>query len=167
MSLPIMIVDGDDRPIGSATKQQAWQEGLIHRIVRIMIEDGQGRILLQHRTPTKDIFPNCWDNSAAGHVDAGEDYKHAAVRELKEELGLEGLAFTEIGRYRSDETLNGHRFNRFNRVYRVTAHVVPAKLEGGKVDDARWFSLEEVKRLVRDHPDQVTDGLRQVIARYY
>ena len=162
-----MIVDENDRPVSQATKQEAWKKGLIHRVVRVMIEDSQGQVLLQHRTPTKDIFPNCWDNSAAGHVNAGEDYKQAAGRELKEELGLEGLTLTEIGRYRSDETWKGHRFNRFNRVYKVKTSVVPAKLEEGKVDDAQWFSLEEVKRLVRDRPDKVTDGLRQVIAQYY
>lgn len=167
MSAPIMIVDEDDRPIGQATKQEAWDKGLIHRVVRIMLEDGEGRVLLQHRSPTKDIFPDTWDNSVAGHVDAGEDYYDAAVRELREELGLEGLELEEIGTYRSNETWKGHRFNRFTRVYRVRANVMPKRLEVGKVDDARWFSLEEAKSLVRDRPDQVSDGLRQVIEQYY
>lgn len=167
MSALIMIVDESDRPVGSATKKEAWDQGLIHRIVRIMIENRKGQILLQHRTPTKDIYPNCWDNSVAGHVDAGEEYEQAAVRELREELGLEGLDYAEIGRYRSDETWNGHRFNRFSRVYKIKADVVPARLEEGKIDDARWFSVEDVKQLLSDHPDQVSDGLRQVIERYY
>lgn len=167
MSKPIMIVDEDDRPVGSATKQEAWDKGLIHRVVRIMIEDGKGRILLQHRSQTKDIFPGCWDNSSAGHVDAGEDYETAVRRELKEELGLEGFDLAEIGHYRSNETWKGHRFNRFNRVYRTVAEVVPPKLEAGKVDDARWFSIEEAKDLAAAQPDKVSDGLLQVLERYY
>lgn len=167
MSKPIVIVDEDDRPIGQATKQEAWDKGLIHRVVRIMIEDGQGRVLLQHRSPTKDIFPDTWDNSVAGHVDAGEEYDAAAVRELREELGLEGLQLEAVGRYRSGETWKGHRLNRFTHVYRVRATVEPKRLEAGKIDDARWFAIEEVRSLVRDHPDKVSDGLRQVIERYY
>lgn len=166
-SQPIQIVDEQDNPTGSATKQEAWDQGLIHRVVRVMIENSKGQVLLQHRTPTKDLFPNCWDNSAAGHVDFGEDYKAAAIRELQEELGLEGLSLAELGRYRSDEIWKGHQLNRFTRCYKVVADITPAKLEASKVDDARWFTLADVKKLINDHPDQVTDGLLQVIARYY
>jgi isopentenyl-diphosphate delta-isomerase type 1 len=167
MSAPIQIVDENDQPTGQATKQEAWAQGLRHRVVRIMIQNSQGRVLLQHRTPTKDIFPNCWDTAAAGHVDAGEDYLPAAHRELAEELGITGVELQELGHYESDETHWGHRFNRFTRVYILHADVEPQKLEAGKVDDARWFDLNEVKALVRDHPNEVTDGLRQVITQYY
>jgi len=167
MSAPIAIVNDDDEIIGSATKQQAWEQGLLHRVVRIMIHNKAGQILLQHRTPTKDIFPDCWDNSSAGHVDAGEDYDDAAYRELEEELGIRGVTLKPIGLYRSDETWQGHRFNRFSKCYVATMEALPKKLEAGKVDDARWFSLDEVKQMVAGQPDSVTDGLRQVVERYY
>lgn len=36
----------------------------------------------------KDLCPGLWDSSCSGHLDAGEDYDAAAVRELQEELGL-------------------------------------------------------------------------------
>jgi 16S rRNA (adenine1518-N6/adenine1519-N6)-dimethyltransferase len=167
MSKPIQTVDEHDRPVGTATKQEAWEKGLAHRIVRIMLHDKQGRVLLQHRSPTKDIFPDCWDNSAAGHVDAGEDYLAAAIREVEEELGLTGVELTEIGYYRTDETWKGHRFNRFTRCYRGKIDQTPQKLEAGKVDDVRWFTVDDVRRLIKNHPDKVSDGLLQVFARYY
>lgn len=167
MSAPIQIVDENDNPIRQATKQEAWAQGLRHRIVRIMIENDQGQILLQHRSPTKDIFPNCWDNSAAGHVDAGEDYYHAAIRELKEELGIDGVTLQEIGRYYSEETWQGHQFNRFTRVYKLRYNRTPQKLEQGKVDGVRWVDRSELKQLVTDHPNEVSDGLRQVVAQNY
>lgn len=47
------------------------------------------RVLLQKRSGDKDSFPNCYDCSSAGHVDAGEEFIAAAIRELREELGLE------------------------------------------------------------------------------
>lgn len=163
----IQIVDENDQPVGEATKEEAWDKGLIHRIVRIVISNKDGKILGQLRSPTKDIFPGCWDNSAAGHVDAGEDYDVAARRELEEELGIRNIPLKELGSYRSDETWNNHRFNRFTRCYLASLETLPQKLEAGKIDEVRWFTLDEIKALVRDHPDRVTDGLRQVIERFY
>ncbi len=60
------------------------------------------RVLLQKRSADKDSFPNCYDCSCAGHVDAGESFLSTALRELKEELGLEadeedlGFLFKQI-----------------------------------------------------------------------
>lgn len=166
-SVPIQIVDENDLPVGSATKQEAWDKGLIHRVVRIMIENKQGQVLLQHRHPSKDLFPNCWDNSAAGHVDAGEDYDVAAIRELEEELGVRGVPLVVIGNYYVDITWKGHKMKRFCRTYKAKLETLPHKLEAGKVDDVRWFTPEEIRKLIAEHPDQVTDGLQQVMERYY
>ena len=40
------------------------------------------------RNMKKDLNKGLWDTSAAGHVDAGEDYTPAAIRETQEELGI-------------------------------------------------------------------------------
>ena len=59
-----------------------------HRAVHILIFSPAGEVFLQKRSEWKDRHPLAWDSSAAGHVGAGEDYDTAAVRELKEELGI-------------------------------------------------------------------------------
>src|SRR6266545_7258157 len=162
-SAPIQIVDENDQPVGSATKQEAWDKGLIHRCVRLMVHNKAGKVLLQHRTPTKDIFPNSWDTACAGHVDAGEDYDRAIEREIEEELGWSTLTLTKLGKYYASEVWQGRKFNRFNQCYKVEAEQTPTKLEEGKIDGWKWWRIQDVKKLVKDHPDQVTDGLRQVI----
>jgi isopentenyldiphosphate isomerase len=168
MSAPILIVDEHDKPVGSATKPEAWAQGLWHRVVRIMLEDGKGNVLLQHRTPTKDIYPNCWDNSAAGHVDAGEEgYDTAAYRELHEELGLNGLKLVEIGEYTDQHDWHGLHMNRFVKVYTALITGTPSSPEHDKIDDVRWFTIADAKKLVAGDPDHVTDGLSQVIERFY
>jgi isopentenyldiphosphate isomerase len=167
MSSPIQIVDEHDRPIRAGTKQEAWEKGLWHRVVRIMLEDGKGNVLLQHRSPTKDIYPDCWDNSASGHVDAGEDYIKAAYRELQEELGVEGVDLQEIGSFTDEHTWHGLQMKRFAKVYKVVVSGTPKSQEPDKIDDTRWFSVAETKRLIKEHPDKVADGLEHVFARYY
>ena len=167
MSAPILIVDEHDNPVGSATKQEAWAQGLWHRVVRIMLEDGQGNVLLQHRSPTKDIYPDCWDNSAAGHVDAGEDYSTAAYRELHEELGLNGVKLQEIDSYVDDHTWQGLQMRRFVKVYTALITGTPQSAEPDKIDEVRWFTIADAKRLVKDDSGHVSDGLEQVIERNY
>jgi isopentenyl-diphosphate delta-isomerase len=169
MSAPILIVDEHDKPVGSASKQEAWDKGLWHRIVRITLEDGKGNVLLQHRTPTKDIYPNCWDNSAAGHVDAGEEYETAAYRELHEELGLQGIVLEEVGAYTDKHVWHGLKMNRFVKVYKavVGSDTAPKTPEPDKIDDVRWFTIADAKKMVQDDPDHVTDGLAQVMTKFY
>ena len=72
---------------GKMDKTQAHQEGRWHKSVHVWITDGKN-ILLQLRAPQKKSFPNKWDISVAGHVDAGETPLQAAKREFHEELGI-------------------------------------------------------------------------------
>jgi 16S rRNA (adenine1518-N6/adenine1519-N6)-dimethyltransferase len=166
-SLPIQIVDENDHPLRAGTKQEARADGLVHRVVRIMLHHPDGRILLQHRSPTKDIFPDCWDNSAAGHVDADESYNVAAIRELAEELSLADVPLTHIGKYYTDETWQGLYLKRFCCVYTGQITDTPDKLEAGKVDGVRWFTLDEIRHLAHTQPEKCSDGLLQVLERYY
>lgn len=167
MAKPIMIVDENDRPVGAATKQEAWQNGLWHRIVRIMLEDNKGRVLLQHRTPAKDIYPNCWDNSASGHVDAGEDYETAAYRELNEELGVHDVVLRKIGSFRDEHTWQGHIMKRFVTVYKATISGTPKSQEPTKIDATRWFTVAEIRQLIHNQPQNIADGLEHVFKRFY
>jgi isopentenyldiphosphate isomerase len=96
---PVVIVDEEDRVIGAAPLKEVWKKGWMHRIVRIMVEDTDGRVLLQKRSKHMELFPECWDHSAAGHVDEGDSYEQAAERELQEELGISGFDLKEIAYY--------------------------------------------------------------------
>ena len=83
------IVDASDRVIGRAQRRQVHALRLRHRAVHVLVFDPTGKLFVQKRTATKDTFPGCYDSSASGHLNSGEDYDACAVRELREELGLE------------------------------------------------------------------------------
>ncbi len=162
----VRIVDENDKPIGNKSLREARTKGLIHRIARVMVEDSKGRILLQKRTK-KLLWPHCWDNSAAGHVDADEEYLPAAKRELFEETGIKADKLEEVGTYFTDKKEDWRILKRFNRVYRLIKDDVDTTVHNAEVAEVKWFTLGEVKKLIKDHPDKVTDGLRDVISRYY
>ena len=82
------VVDEQDRVLRQATRAEVHEQGLIHRAVHILVFNKNRDCLLQKRSMLKDRHPGVWDSSAAGHLDAGENYEDAARRELQEELGI-------------------------------------------------------------------------------
>ncbi len=82
------VVDENDRVIRQEQRAIVHAQNLHHRAVHILIFNSKGEIFLQKRSPSKDRHPNVWVTSCSGHVDAGEDYDFAAIREIGEELGL-------------------------------------------------------------------------------
>ena len=69
-------------------KSEAHKKGLLHASVHIWMYDSNKNVLIQQRAIDKDVFPNLWDISVAGHISAGEHPLNAAVREIAEEIGL-------------------------------------------------------------------------------
>lgn len=161
----VQIVDDNDRPLFGATKERAVAEHLNRRIVRIMLIDGRGNVLLQKRGPTKHPYPNRWDNSVAGHVDEGETYEQAAHREIFEEVGLQDLPIQEIG---SNYVVDGDEggLQAFVKVYKSQIGETPTQLSKREVSEVRWFDITGLKRRVLEHPEDFTDGLRRVTAEY-
>jgi isopentenyldiphosphate isomerase len=85
------IVDERDRVVGQMARGEATARRLRHRCVFVHVRDGQGRIFVHRRTPTKLLFPSRYDMFVGGVVGAGESYDDAALREAEEELGVSGL----------------------------------------------------------------------------
>jgi len=57
--------------------------------VHVFVFNKHGDVYLQKRSHLKDVHPRMWDSSAAGHLDVGESYAVCALREAKEELGIQ------------------------------------------------------------------------------
>lgn len=164
---PIQIVDKDDKPLHGTDMHTAYQQGLIFRVVYVIVEDKDGRILLQRRAANVATFPNCWDVSAAGHVDEGENYETAALRELQEELGISGVKLKEVDYFYTESRDNGSIRNRFSRVYKVVVpgyiRLVPAPEE---ISEVRWLKHSEIKDFLSDNAQAIADGLRNTLERH-
>lgn len=168
MSEPLVqLVDANDQPAGGASKADIFKDGLLHRIARIMLFDESGMVLIQKRLADKTLFPGCWDNSAAGHVDEGEDYLTAAKRELSEEIGVEA-DLKEASYYRAYSEDRNKRLDRFTKIYTATiAHDSKFSLQPQEVAEVKWVSVDSLLDLVSSQPQNVTDGLMQACERLF
>lgn len=157
------IVNEADQVIGQAGRRKTYTGKLIYRAAWVVVEDEKGRILLQLRTKKKETFPDYWDISAAGHVDAGEDYLVAAKRELKEELGITANQLIEIGHDRFQANDGKNKLDRFCKIYKImVTSDTSFHLQDSEVAKVQWLAPVDVLSLPDVHPDLIA-----VVNRYY
>ena len=88
----------------------------------------------------KDCFPGTWDSSVSGHVDAGEEYDACALREPREEIGLELAAVPErLFKIDACEATG----QEFVWVYRCE-HEGPFQLDPDELSDGGWFAPKKI-----------------------
>ena len=122
---------------------------------------GVVQILLQKRSDNKDSDPGCYDISSAGHIPAGSDYIPSAVRELKEELGVDmngdELIYCGQRRFRFEREFHGSMF-RDNQVSNVYALWLDREeeafvLQEEEVSEVRWMDFADCVSAVRGEPN--------------
>ncbi len=151
----ITFVDDQDNVIGSGSKTEALSKGIIHRIVRIFLFDSSGKLLIQKRSPYVSL-PNKWDQSAAGHVDEGEGYYSAALRELKEEVGVSDIKLQQVAKLYTTEDNETIIKKRFNMLY--VGNYDGAVLINEEVSRTKWVDTETIEDWMAKSPDDFTQG---------
>ena len=147
----IDILTWDGKPTGkTALKSEAHKKGLYHQTIHVWFYTNDKKILLQKRASIKKVFPNRWDVSVAGHIGAGEKIESAAIREVKEEIGIDikEADLLKIG-LRKDEIVhpNGILDNEFKHLFlcKLKKEVSELKMQVGEVDDLQLFDLSVLK----------------------
>jgi len=133
------VVDARDEVLRQETRSNVHRLGLLHRAVHVFVFNGAGQLFLQRRSMSKDSAPGKWVSSCSGHVDAGESYDAAAVRELSEEIGLRGVALEPLFKAVPCRETG----NEFVRVYRCQSEG-PFTLDPGEISEGKWVELKEL-----------------------
>jgi len=149
------VVDDQDRLIGDAPRAEVHGNNLRHRAVHMLVFNRLGELFLQKRSRWKDRHPGVWDSSAAGHVDAGEDYDVAANRELREELGV-AAELTRVAKLPASEKTG----QEFIWLYQAR-HDGPFELARAEIDCGEFFPIDVVSGWVKARPDDFAPGFME------
>lgn len=159
------IVDENGEPTGTVKERtKVHEDGDLHRTSHVWIvrDNNKGGldVLLQKRSESKDSNPGCYDISSAGHILAGCGYLDSALRELKEELGIdassEELELRLIRRISYSDIFHGKLFkdNQVTRVYKMKRNDIDIEklnLQKEEVEEVIWMDYEECIKVVKNN----------------
>ena len=165
MEEQIDVLNADGTPAGYACgRTKVHAEGLWHRTVHIWAFNSEGKILFQLRARVKESNPGLLDTSCAGHISAGDSSLNAAVRELREELGITKSSrdLEYLFEAAHESVLNGGAYldNEYYDVYKVMLSDEEAKSlvpQPGEVDGFVWMTREEFFAKHKIHPEKFVE----------
>jgi isopentenyldiphosphate isomerase len=147
------VVNDKDEVIGEASIKDIYEKKLFHRIVHILIFNKKGEMALQLRSKYKSFCPGYWSTSVGGHVQKGETPEQGALRELREELGVNNkieFAFKDL--YEGDKNVP----KKFLITFKTT-HNGPFKINPEEVEKIEFFSMEKIRKMIKQgekiHPE--------------
>ena len=113
-------------------------------VVRVIVFNSDGKMLIQQRAAERNSYPNMWDFSVGGSVEAGETSSQGAERELLEELGLK---FNLKGTLPSFSVNFEQGFDDFYIInYDINAEDVVLQKE--EVQAVKWATKDEIKQMI-------------------
>jgi len=147
------VVDANDQVTGQATRKEVHEKNLLHRAVHVFAVNRHGELLLQKRSRFKDAHPEVWDSSVAGHLDAGEDYASAAIRELEEEMGITDVPVQEVGSLLPSQATGWEHV----RLYYCRWDGTP-RFPCAEVEAAMWMRPDELDQWITARPQDFASG---------
>lgn len=136
---------------GTAERERVHREGLLHRVVHCWIiskNEDKTWIYFQQRSFNKKDFPGLYDFAVTGHIGAGEESIAAALREMREEIGIaaEPGQLIYLGQMREEDViLNGFIDREVSQIY-LYSDFAPEFKTGEEVERMVKISAVEFRK---------------------
>lgn len=135
------LVDENDRIVGKVTRKEVHNNPkLIHRSAIILLFNKKGQLFLHERSRTKDTYPGYWTASVGGHLQSGQTYHQAAIREMEEELGItKPPRLKRLGKV----LLRTSQETEFQTIYQTTYEGL-LRLDKQEIKQGKFFRLDKI-----------------------
>jgi isopentenyl-diphosphate Delta-isomerase len=140
------IVNDEDIVIGQEMRSTVHQLGLQHRGVHVFLFTPDGKLLVQKRSADRIHSPSMLDCSVSEHVKAGESYLEAAMRGMKEEMGVEGIEIKPLVKFRMNYGIND---NEISTLYEGLVDPEKVKFDPIEIEVIYYFSVQELHEMIQ------------------
>ncbi|NCA68586.1 MAG: isopentenyl-diphosphate Delta-isomerase [Sphingobacteriia bacterium] len=163
----VILVDEQDRELGSAAKLAVHHDGQLHRAFSVLVFDTRDRLLLQRRADCKYHFATRWSNTCCGHPRPGESTDGAAGRRLKEEFGIR----VPLGErtqlvYRAEDQTSGLIEHEYLHIF-FGFHTGDPRPDPAEIGAWRWMSIPHVREAIARRPAWFTPWFRLLMERLF
>lgn len=131
-------------------------EGVYHLVSDIIVRHIDGTYLLMQRDVRKH-FGGMWEATAGGSALRGEDALSCAIRELREETGIDSEDLSEVGRVISD----GKRTIYCEFLCVIACEKGRITLQEGETSAFKWVTKYELISMKKD--ELVTERMQRFI----
>lgn len=159
MNEQVILVDENDVQIGLMPKLEAHQIGVLHRAFSVFLFNQKGELLLQKRADDKYHSRGLWTNTCCSHPRLGEELNSAALRRLKEEMGMTcelKFVFSFIYKAKLDQDLIEHEFD---HVFFGISDQIPV-INKSEVQDWKYVNMKSVKNDIQQNPTNYTEWMK-------
>jgi len=141
------IVNDEDMVTRREMRSIVHQLGLQHRGVHVFLFTRDGKMLVQKRSADRAASPSMLDCSVSEHVKAGESYFDAALRGMKEELGVNEIEITPLVRFRMNYGIND---NEISTLYKGMVDPNKIKFDPLEIAEINYYSIEELREMIKN-----------------
>ncbi len=161
----LLTFDAGGDPGELVERTEVHKLGLWHKAAQVLLCDSQKRMLIQQRSGTKDLYPDCWDYAVGEHLQPNETYLAGAARGLTEELGVVDCPLTEIGTVRRREIITANHCDREFQQSFCGCYDGPIVLDREEVQAWQRIDLSSLDAWLERAPGQFTPLFRQQWSR--
>jgi isopentenyl-diphosphate Delta-isomerase len=155
----VILVNEQDEQTGTIEKMEAHRKALLHRAFSVFIFNGKGEMLLQQRAMGKYHSPGLWTNACCSHPRPGETVEGAAVRRLKEEMGIDTSIRKIFDFVYRTEFDNGLTEYEFDHVFTGTHNGSPTP-DKQEVHDYCFRSVQDIEDDLKQRPEKYSSWFR-------
>ena len=158
------VIDENDNVTGQEMRSVVHQHGLWHRGVHVFLFTDEGKLLVQQRSGDRVHAPLALDCSVSEHVKAGEAYHAAAIRGLKEEMGVQGIELEPLIKFRMNY---GPNDNEISVLYRGSANPAAVRFDPVEIERVDYYSINELQGMLGDKNHKFSYWFEQILQWYF
>ena len=139
------------------------QLGLQHRGVHVFLFTKDGKMLVQKRSADRTASPSMLDCSVSEHVKAGENYLDAAVRGVKEEMGVDEIEIRPLVKFRMNYGIND---NEISTLYEGIVDPDKVKFDPIEIEEINYYSVNELQEMIKEGDVKICNWFMELLNWY-